>query len=693
MTNSRFSGVVVPLSALYTKENSVIGDFLDLIPFATYAKKAGFSLIQLLPLNDTGTQSSPYSALSAFALHPLYIRLNQIENFDSLYKSSKDFANEYDTFIKENPYSHRFDYDKILNAKNSLLRKLYEQTSIAKNEKASSELEKWIDSNTWIENYAVYKNLKYKYMQKSWKEWDKKDKIISQDDIITRWNDKSLKKEHLFYAWQQFIADTQFSFAVKKLCDMGMKLKGDIPILMNEDSCDAWANPSIFNQNLKAGSPPDGDNPTGQNWGFPTYNWKNLKEQNYSWWLKRLEHASKYYDFYRLDHILGFFRIWAINENDQNALNGHTEPFAFVKNEDLLELGFDEDRLRWLSCPHIPTSQIQDITWNYENSHKILSLFCTKLPGEELWLFNNSVKGSKDFYDCDFASLGLCTKEANLKIKEILLQYWSNKTLNEVAKNKYVFHSKFGQSTSWASLSEEEKSKLLKLLNELNCKNEKVWKKQADDIFSAILSDKNIKMQACGEDLGVSIDCVPQIMQKHNIYSLKVLRWNRQWGEKEQPYVCLKDYPPMSVCTTSVHDSSTIRQWWNDEKQSIKALMKAFSKEFGIKNQIDKDSTVDSKEKYEKQIEEIANQDFSPKFAQIILEISNKSYSNLVINPFQDYLFLEKKYWLKEQEDERINIPGTVSPFNWTYRLPIDIQTLESNQKLLEKISKLTKRG
>lgn len=686
MKNNKLSGVAIPLGALYSINNPVIGEFPDLVPFASFCKSCGLNIIQLLPVNDTGTQSSPYSGLSAFALHPIYIRIKDIPEFESLYASSKEFAAEYDGFVKNNKYTLRYDYDSINNTKISLLLKLYETTQTAKTATADQQLEKWIKDNEWVKTYAVYKNLKWKYMQASWKDWKKEDQQISATECQKRWNDKALKKDHLFYAWCQMIAALQFGQAVEAVHKNGIQIKGDMPILMNEDSCDAWAYPQFFNQNLRAGAPADGDNPTGQNWGFPTYNWKNLKEENYSWWLQRLENASAYYDYYRLDHILGFFRIWAIPCGDCNALNGHTEPYAFIKKEELYQLGFDDNRIRWLSQPHIPTGVIEDITWNHEAAHKILSLFCTQLPGEELWLFNTKVTGSQQFWDTDLKDL--CTEEAAYKIKDLLVQYWSNRTLLEAAKNKYIPMWIYEKSTSWGTLNDKEKQQLLEIFDELNTKNEKLWKKQADEIFTAIKSDKKIQMIPCGEDLGVGIACVPQTMEKHGIYGLKVLRWNRFWAEEGQPYVPFAEYPELSVTTTSVHDSSTIRQWWEEEKDSVKAFIKMEPEAFGLESSDDGD-----RDKLQQQIETLAAADFTPETAQIIMSQSSKANSHLVINPLQDYLFMEQKYWLKDATDERINIPGTVTKFNWTYRLPVELDTLQKNKSLINKIKQLTKRG
>ena len=231
--NNKLTGVVVPLGALYTQNNNSIGEFPDLIPFADYCKEAGIKIIQLLPINDTGTQSSPYSGLSAFALHPIYIRIQDIEGFETLYKEDKEFHSLYDTFVKDNKYTLRYNYDNILNTKNALLRSLYDATECGKSGKADKELTDWIKNNPWIKSYAVYKKLKWDYMQSSWKDWKKEDQNKSLEEINAIWEDKKLLKEHLFYAWTQQIAEKQLSKSVAYLKKNDILLKGDMTILMN----------------------------------------------------------------------------------------------------------------------------------------------------------------------------------------------------------------------------------------------------------------------------------------------------------------------------------------------------------------------------------------------------------------------------------------------------------------------------
>lgn len=662
-------GVAVPLGALYSRENAAIGEYPDLKPLADFCKLSGISVIQLLPVNDTGTQSSPYSGLSAFALHPIYIRIPDVPDFHAQYESNSKLKKLYDDFTAKHKYTPRYDYERILNEKTAILSLIYDSTEEGMTGKPGEKLAKFIKANPWVKTYAVYKNLKRNYMQASWKTWLESDRRKTDDEIAVLWNKMAFKKEHLFFAWLQMIAAEQFSDAVAYAHDKEILLKGDMPILMNEDSCDAWAYPQFFNQDLRAGSPADGENPCGQNWGFPTYNWKNLKADGYSWWKNRLICAAKYYDAYRLDHILGFFRIWAIPEADCNALTGHAEPCATIKRDDLYERGFDDQRIRWLSQPHIPTSLIEDITWNHEAACKILEKFCKKLDGEELWLFAPSTKGSAQIARADFC--GLCTDEAAVRIKDALIKKWSDRTLLEIAKNKFIPLWTYGSSTSWQSLAQSEKDSLSELFEQTGKKEERLWKKQADEIFDALTSAT--KMISCGEDLGAGIACLPQTMKEHGILGLRVLRWCRRWEKEAQPYVAFSEYEPLSVITTSVHDSSTMRAWWDEEKESVRAFVQENPEIFGAQ----KDDA-----------QKVSQAAFAPEIAAAIIRACAKSQSVWFIPPLQDLLYMDKKYWLENPQDERINVPGTVSAFNWTYRLPCPLEDLIADTKLQKNIMK-----
>lgn len=670
----RSIGTSIPLGAIYTtkKEGTVIGEYTDLPEFAKFCKKAGFSLLQLLPVNDTGTQSSPYSGLSAFALHPIYIDLRALPEFADLYKSDSAFKKSYDKMIKDFPYNGqgRYNYAGILEAKTALLNKLYETTEIAKNGAADEELSAWIKKNPWISSYAVYKNLKVKYNQATWKDWSNEDRTPSEKDIEKCWNDKKLMKNHLFFAWVQMRANEQFKSATDKVRKEGIILKGDMPILMNEDSCDAWAFPKIFNHNLRAGSPVDGENPTGQNWGFPTYNWDYLKETKFNWWINRLKSAEQYYSAYRLDHILGFFRIWAIPVRDTTAILGHTVPYVPMTRDDLHNIGFDDGRIRWLSQPHVPTGLIEDITWNHETAVAVLSKFMDRIGNEELWLFKKSISGDKDIYESDLSAF--CEGDAQQRCKDALSKSWQNRCLIEIEDGKFVPVWTYYDSNAWKSLNDGEKAALKNLIDAKEIEQNKLWEVQSDEILAALTN--SVKMIPCGEDLGANLPCLPGVMQKNGILALRVNRWSRKWSEPGKPYIPLSELPCLSVTTTSVHDSTTVRQWWQEDREGSSLFVRTNPWAFGV------DGFDQAK------INEIANAPFSPEIAQSYLKGVATSNSVWVINPLQDYIAMEKKYWLADANAERVNVPGSVNEFNWTYRMPCSVEDLEKDTALIEKI-------
>ena len=685
------SGFAVPLGALKTEESPVIGEYTSLVQAGEFAKKCGFSVIQLLPVLDSGTQSSPYSSLSAFALHPIYINLSRIRGFDYCLQNDKSFKKAYNALLKHKNDA-RFDYEAVLNAKERLLKKNWNALihSCACTPDSGTPLQalkknfdNFIESKPWLKSYCVFKALKSKYAQASSQTWDKRDRNLTKDEIEKRWNDKRLLTKHLFYAFEQYLAFKQFKESSETLRSMGITLKGDLPILLNDDSCDVWATPELFNQKLRAGSPPDGDNPTGQNWGFPVYNWAAQKKDNYAWWKLRLSECSLFFGAYRLDHIPGFFRLWAMPAGERTAEMGRTEPHSTITRISLMNANFTKERIKWLSEPHIPTEVIFRIIGSLEKSHEILGLFCTRIGFEELWNFKPEIKSTADIESVNLSSLEL-DEEIQHEITALMVGWWKNRALIEIEKGKFVPYHKYGESSAWNSLNADEKATLSQMFGTLAKKQSKLWKMQAESIFKELVPHTD--MVPCGEDLGVFIDCMPKTLEKFGILSLKVIRWCRAWFSEGQPFDDVKKYKKLSLVTTSVHDSSTLRQWWDTEKDSAKAFEKAFLAKKTRKQTAPHDEPL---------LEHLYVSDFTPEIAEKVLSACAKTNGAWFVPPIQDWLYLdaEKKSpcWSENAKDERVNIPGTVSRFNWTYRIPLTIEKLMEKDELIEKINRIVK--
>ena len=670
--NQALCGAAIPVSALYSQKSCGVGEFSDLIPFADFCKKAGLRIIQLLPVNDTGTDSSPYNALSAFALHPLYICLDDILEAHTFKAEIKKIR----TAFRPNTPAERFRYRDILHEKNVLLHAVFnkaESQIIADSQ--TGELAEWIKANPWIIEYAVFKNIKRQNYHASWKDWKECADMRSPSTakITAAWNDSVLKREHLFYAWVQMHLHKQLLKAIAYCADNGISVKGDIPILMNEDSVEVWAHPEYFRGDLRAGSPPDGDNPTGQNWGFPIYNWVNLKVTGYRWWKERLAHASQYYHAYRLDHILGFFRIWAIPEGETTGLLGKPIPYAEITMKDLRKAGFSQERIRWMAEPHINTDIVQTaVNGDYLYAHGLLHKVADRIGTEELWLFKDEIQSEVDIRRCGLPP----------EVETALRQKWTDRMLVKAGKDLrgtvvYTAAYLYRNTTAWGTLSEDEQRRFSLLVEEKETEQNKLWAVQAEDILSELCA--SVDMQPCAEDLGAKPAALPEILGKLHILSLRVFRWEREWKKDGAPFIPLCDYPQEAVAVTSVHDSSTLREWWEEELSY--ADMLSFFNALRIDGNIRRAlCPIDGKKPT-----------YTADLAAALLSALVKVPSVFAIFPIQDWLglMIDEIHTVKPQ-DERINIPGTVSDSNWTYRLSFPIETLSKDKELIKRLRSIT---
>jgi 4-alpha-glucanotransferase len=640
-TRERLCGVSVPLGAL--RGDGVVGEYPDLGDFGAFCAKTGFALVQILPVNDTGYESSPYSALSAFALHPLYIKVAAIPE-----------AAGFDDAALRKAFGSapRFPYQEILRAKMKIFRDIFEKNKaeIFKKAEKKGPLGKWIDSNPWVKEYAVFRTQKERNNEKSWKEWEDPPER-NAEAIAKLWEAHGLREEHTFWAWLQEIACSQLRVAAQALAEQGIVLEGDLPILINEDSADVWAHEEYFQTGLSAGAPPDMYSPDGQNWGFPIYDWAAQEADGYRWWKDRLKAAEQYYSAYRIDHVLGFFRIWASSRKDRSAVLGRFLPYIHINMKDLAGLGFDEGRIRWVSQPHIPTSGPWEAGLAPEETGKIFQKALERIGDEELWLFKKSIKGENDIY-----SLGLGEKAC-----EYLVKAWRNRLFLEYAKGRFVPVWYYRDSGAYQSLSPEERERLEALIARRQQDSESNWEYQGRRLLEVMIAAA--KMLPCAEDLGAVPPCVPRVLTDLNILGLRVFRWFRAWDQEGEPYIPFSEYPELSVATPAVHDSSTVREWW--EREADREALRQFLKAPGLGDA------------------------YSPETAAVILGKVAGAASRYRVFQIQDLLHLSEKWYAPDPSSERINVPGTANDFNWTYRLPAPLKEILADKKLISAVQEL----
>lgn len=310
-------GINIPLFALHSQESAGIGEFLDLCPLIEWCNSFNFDVIQLLPLNDSGSDKSPYNALSAFALNPIYISLSQIPRIQT-YESLAEKLEKLKNLTRVNP----LPYEQVRTLKEEFLH-IYWQYEFNNIEKTNDYTSFLVNNASWIREYALFKVLKNLNQEAFWKSWPVEQQILSQEafDLLF----EKYRDECSYYQLVQFICHTQLKYVKDFATSHKVFLMGDLPILISPDSADAWRHQDLFISELSAGAPPDMYNKEGQHWGFPLYNWSAFEANRYAWWKNRLRTAEFYYHLFRIDHVVGFFRIWAIPAG-MKAINGHFEP-------------------------------------------------------------------------------------------------------------------------------------------------------------------------------------------------------------------------------------------------------------------------------------------------------------------------------------------------------------------------------
>ncbi len=341
MDSSAFrTGVATPLSALRRGHHG-IGEYPDLVPFGQWAAGLGFDLLQILPVQDTGDDPSPYAGVSAVALHPIYLCIEEIA-------PDPTFLEDYLAEQLKLAKTARVDYDAVLAAKTRVLASIFESLDPRALE---AQLEAFATEQNWVHVYAAYKILLEENEGRPWSEWVHYRRPRPQDleDLL-----QSRHRKWLYHTWVQYHAHRQLLASAQRLKELGVALKGDVPILLQEESADVWFYRDLFDLEGRAGAPPDIYCEEGQYWGFPCYRWERMREDGYAWWRRRIRHASQYYRALRIDHVLGFFRIWRIDLPHTSGRDGHYVPTLPLDPRRFAARGIRSEELDALAAPEGP---------------------------------------------------------------------------------------------------------------------------------------------------------------------------------------------------------------------------------------------------------------------------------------------------------------------------------------------------
>lgn len=648
-TEFKGMGVAVPVFSLRTKESLGVGEFADIRLLIDWAISAGVSLVQILPINSTiihgsWRDSSPYSTFSAFALHPIYINIEKLDPPQAVL----DIVNKNKEALNE----EFLDYEKVLHLKYELLRLTYNEK---KNEfLGSQEFKSFLEENKdWLPAFSLFCYFRDIYSTPNFNEWPEH-RDITEDEIERLTSPSEPHYDSIAFEYYiQFQLSKQLTEISHYAKEKGVVLKGDLPIGVDQFSVDTWVNRKYFHTDFRAGAPPDDLCDEGHNWGFPTYNWEAMKESGYQWWKRRLEIMSRFFHAYRIDHILGFFRIWQSPAGCEGALLGYFDPAIPIEASELAENGMND--IERLVNPYVTWDHINE-AFPSDSAQSIVERFFDVEEGSPMLRFKEEFSTERQILDALKPQANASKEEIeyNESLKQKLYNLLRNVVFLRDSKQNNAFHPRFNCAVtdSFACLPDDIKENINHLYHSyFHERQDSLWRKTAIERLGMMLYASN--MMICGEDLGMIPGCVQSVMDELSIIGLRVQRMPKDCNcEFEILDVC----PYMAVCSPSTHDTSSLRGWWEENRSKTQNYYRNILKESGD----------------------------APLFCEtwIVEKIFYhhlRSTSMWVIFALQDIFAMANELRLHENpEDERVNEPADKCHY-WRYRIPFTLEDLISN--------------
>jgi 4-alpha-glucanotransferase len=636
------AGVNIPVFSLRSKNSFGVGEFNDLKLLVDWAKECGLKLIQILPVNDTiathtWTDSYPYACISAFALHPLYLNLESM--------AGKDGSDQIRALRKKQRQLNELDevdYEQVLKFKLSTAKELYlgRKTDLFDDKEFNEFFEK---NRHWLVPYAAFSYLRDRNGTSDFTRW----KIYSRYDQSAIEKYVSRKAKHFdniaIHYFIQFHLHLQLKDAVDYAHKNGIIIKGDIPIGIHRFGCDAWVEPDLYHMEFQAGAPPDPFAVKGQNWGFPTYNWEKMAENHFDWWNKRFVKMSDYFDAFRIDHVLGFFRIWSIPVDSVDGTMGRFVPALPIHVYEFAQRGM------WFNYHRLCKPYINDaVLWElFGPNNEKFKPFLEPIGQGQYQLkdeFSTQVKVHEYFSALENSddNKNICAGLNELIANVILFE--------EPNSNGQQFHFRIGieSTSSFRHLDWNTQHQLKDLyVDYFFRRQDEFWKKEAMKKLPYLKQATN--MMICGEDLGMVPHSVPHVMKELGILSLEIQRMPK---DPTREFFHPADAPYLSVVTPSTHDMSTIRGWWEED---LRKTQRFFKYELG--------GTGDAPTTCEGWINKaiVVQHLFSPAMWSIF--------------QLQDLLGMDESIRRHNHADERINIPA-IPKYFWRYRMHMTLEKL-----------------
>lgn len=652
--NRKLAGTLVPVFSLRTRKSAGIGDFGDLKTMIDFVASTGQKVLQLLPINDTTithtwTDSYPYSCISVFAIHPQYANLHALPEL----KDAKARAEAEKTRAELNALD-KIDYEKVNDFKINYLRQIFNQEG-EKMMKTAEYKAFFQDTELWLVPYAQYSYLRDKNGTADFNQWpdhqvwDEAERKALADPKTAAY------KNVAFFYFVQFVLDRQMQEAHEHAKAKGVILKGDIPIGVNRNGCDVWTEPKYFNLNGQAGAPPDDFSVNGQNWGFPTYNWFEMLKDGCQWWNRRFQNMARYFDAYRIDHVLGFFRIWEIPVHSVHGLLGQFAPALAMSREEIESYGlhFQEDRF---TRPFITDWVLNRVF--HERAGEVKEKYLDRLDDERY-----QMKPEVDTQRKVEALFADVTDEKELWLRDGLYALISDVLFVRDHTNPGVFHPRISAQLDfiYESLYDNDKAAFNRLYNDyFYRRNNQFWYQEAMKKLPKLV--QATRMLVCAEDLGMVPDCVPWVMDELKILSLELQSMPKDPSVK---FGHLSRNPYRSVCTISSHDMPTLRMWWDENVQRTQEYYNTMLYRQGP-----------------------APHPLPGWLASDIISRHLTSPSMLCILSIQDWLATDEALRLPDADAERINIPANPKHY-WRYRMHLNIEDLAADKRFVQNITEM----
>ncbi len=637
---TKIAGTVIPVFSLRSEGSFGVGDFGDLKAMVDWVASTGQRALQVLPINDTtmtGTwvDSYPYKSISIYALHPQFTDLRQLPAL-----ADKKRAAEFEALRQELNALPQIDYERVNNAKLEYLHLLFDQTGAEVLK--SDEFKAFFTANKhWLVPYAAFCHYRDLYGTAVFNNWP--DHHTLPDDEAEAMGSSRTKafKEVAFWYYVQFNLDKQMRAAHEHALAKHVVLKGDIPIGISRDGVEAWVEPKYFNLNGQAGAPPDAFSTNGQNWGLPTYNWDALLADDCTWWVKRFRKMAEYFDAYRIDHVLGFFRIWEIPIESVHGLMGHFSPALGMSADEIRGYGLNFQD--YMTEPFIADWVLDRVFGKWAN---LVRETYVERTHDDMY----RMKPEFDTQRKVEAAFEGRTTDDDIWIRDGLMALISDVLFLRDHKNPNLFHPRISVQFDFVyeALYDNDKQAFNRLYNDYYYRrNNDFWYGEAMKKLPKLV--QATRMLVCAEDLGMVPDCVPWVMNELRILSLEIQSMPK---DSHLKFGNLSANPYRSVATISTHDMATLRQWWDED--------------------------WDVTQQYYNQV--LWKGDAAPHplpgwLAADIVRNHLNSPSMLCLLSLQDWMAIDEELRLSDADAERINVPSNPKHY-WRYRMHLTIEQL-----------------